>query len=290
MSTKDDIPLVTIGMPIYNEERFLEHALSSLRAQDYENIRILISDNASTDGSAEIGSRVAAADERVTYTRVDENIGAAANFQRTLGMAEGKYFMWAAGHDEWSTNLVSESVAELELNETASIAFAASQWIDESGQPDNRDTGYTDTRDMSLFSRFFTVFWGNMHPVLGVIRLDRLRLTRGIQQFAGADLVLLSELILMGDFVLASNAWWNRRDIRSKESHSERLKRYTTTEYGQVNSALDKRLPLLRLPIVLMTTILRARISLFQKVLLTTVMLPALPARYIVGRRKANKK
>jgi glycosyltransferase involved in cell wall biosynthesis len=104
-------PLVTIGMPVYNEDRFLERALESLLNQDYENIRILISDNASTDGTGEIGTRVARANERITYSRTDLNIGATANLRRVQAMATGKYFMWAAGHDEWSENLVSESVA-----------------------------------------------------------------------------------------------------------------------------------------------------------------------------------
>ena len=68
MSSTNGAPLVTIGMPIYNEERFLEHALASLRAQDYENIQILISDNASTDGTGDIGRRAALDDARIRYS------------------------------------------------------------------------------------------------------------------------------------------------------------------------------------------------------------------------------
>lgn len=283
MCSADQSPLVTIGMPIYNEERFLERALDSLRAQDYENIQILISDNASTDSTGDIGSRVATEDQRVSYRRCDENIGVAANFRQVLDMAEGKYFMWAAGHDEWSRDLISNSVTTLEANEGATIAFAASHWIDESGVRDDRDTEYPDTREMSLFSRFFTVFWGNMHPVLGVIRLDSLRRTRSIQSFAGADLVLLSELILMGDFLCAPDAWWNRRDVRTKESHDERMKRYTDKEYGHANSSLDRRFPLLKLPLALISTVWNARISWLQRVVLMLALLPSLPARYIVG-------
>lgn len=289
MPNKDEGPLVTIGMPIYNEARFLEGALNSLLSQDYGNIRILISDNASTDDTGDIGSRMAQADERVQYSRTDKNIGVAANFRRVLEMADGKYFMWAAGHDEWSSDLLKESVAALEASETASIAFAKSDWMNEAGERDDRDTDYPDTSGMSLFSRFFTVFWGNMHPVLGLIRLENLQKTRSIQNFAGADLVLLSELILMGDFVLAPNAWWNRRDVRSKESHGERMKRYTNKEYGHANTTLDKRFPLLRLPLALISTVWRARIPLLQRVGLLLALLPQLPVRYVAGRRKANK-
>ena len=290
MPNKKNAPLVTIGMPIYNEERFLERSLASLRAQDYPNIQILISDNASTDRTEEIAKRIAMSDDRIRYTRVAENIGAARNFRQVLEIANGRYFMWAAGHDEWSEDLISASVATLETNEVASIAFATSFWINENGERIDRDTDYPDTRGMSLFSRFFTVFWGNMHPVLGVMRLDNLRRTGSMQSFAGADLVLLSEMILMGDFVHAPNAWWNRRDVRSKESHSERMKRYTDKEFGQANTALDRKFPLLKLPLALLSVVIKASISWPQKTVLLIALLPSLPVRYFVGRRKANRK
>lgn len=281
-------PRVFIGMPIYNEDRFLAATLDSLRAQQYENFRILISDNASTDRSREIAEQAAREDERITYDRTDGNIGASANFRRVQDLADGDYFMWAAGHDIWSPDLIAESVAMLEANKSASIAFATSYWINEEGERDERDTDYPDTRRKSVISRFFTVFWGNMHPVLGLIRLSSLKQTRGLQSFAGGDLVLLSELILMGDFVHAANAWWNRRDVRKKETHAERMKRYADPDYGLATTALQRRFPLLRLPIALVSVVWNARISRVQKFLLLLALIPMMPLRYIVGRRKAN--
>ena len=229
--------------------------------------------------------RAAGADERVTYSRTDHNIGSAANFRRVQAMAAGKYFMWAAGHDEWSQNLVSESVAKLESNENAAIAFATSYWIDETGQRCERVAGYSDTRGMDPMARFFTVFWGNMHPVLGVMRMDYLRRTRGMQSFAGADLALLSELVLMGDFVHVPQAWWHRRDIRSQENHRERMRRYTGKEYGQASSRLNRWFPLLRLPLDLIRVVWSARISWIQRLCLLFGLLPSLPVRYVAGRR-----
>ncbi len=281
----DQQPLVTIGMPVYNEERFLEGALGSLLNQDYENIRILISDNASTDGTGEIASRVARADKRVTYSRADRNFGPTANFRRVQAMATGKYFIWAGGHDEWSENLVSESVAKLESNESAAIAFATSYWIDETGQRCERVVGYSDTRGMDPMARFFTVFWGNMHPVLGVMRLDYLRRAREVQGFAGADLVLLLELVLMGDFVHVPQAWWHRRENRVRESHRERMRRYTDKEYGHAHSWLDRWFPLLRLPFGLIRAVWSARISWTERLCLLFGLLPSLPVRYVAGRR-----
>jgi len=291
--SKQNAPLITIGMPIYNEERFIERALDSLLQQDYPNLRILISDNASTDRTGEICQRVAEKDERIVYERMNENIGPAANFRHVADRAEGTYFMWAAGHDEWSPNLVSKSIEILEENHGAAVAVATSYWIDESGKRQDCDTDYPDTRDQSLIGRFFTVFWGNMHPVLGVIRTEYLQASKGMQSLVGADLVLLSELVLRGDFVRQRDAWWSRRDVRLKETHSERMKRYkryTSAEFGQTTTILDKRLPILRLPFALLEVVWVARISVFQKAVLLMALLPLMPVRYIIGRKQAGKK
>lgn len=266
----------------------MQSALDSLRAQQYENFRILISDNASTDRSREIAEQAASEDGRIRYERMDSNIGASANFRRVQELADGDYFMWAAGHDIWSPDLIAESVAILEANKSASIAFATSYWINDRDERDERDTDYPDTRRKSVFSRFFTVFWGNMHPVLGLIRNRCLKQTRGLQGFAGGDLVLLSELVLMGDFVHANNAWWNRRDVRKKEAHAERMKRYADPDYGLATSSLERRFPLLRLPVALVSSVWNARIGSVQKILIMLALIPMMPLRYLVGRHKAN--
>lgn len=283
-------PQVTIGMPVYNEAPFIDRALSSLRRQDYKNCRILISDNASTDETGAICARIAEKDDRVVYLRSDRNIGAAANFQRLAEMATGKYFMWAAGHDEWSENLISESVAALESNPTAAIAFATSYWIDEEGTRTDRMSGYTDTRGMDPIARFFTIFWGNMHPVLGVIRLDYLRRTRGAQSFVGVDLVVLCELVLMGDFVHVPGAWWHRREVRSTETHRQRMRRYTSGQTGIAKSWVDRKVPLLRLPVELIRAVHMAQLPWIERLCILLGLLPSLPVRYVAGRRRLTER
>ena len=79
-------PLVSIGMPLHNEERFINAALESLRAQDYPNFEIIVSDNASTDRTFEICQQLAATDPRIRLERAQENRGATAGFSR-LGTA-----------------------------------------------------------------------------------------------------------------------------------------------------------------------------------------------------------
>jgi glycosyltransferase involved in cell wall biosynthesis len=89
-------PLVSIGMPVYNGENFLRLALSSLLAQDYPHFELIISDNASDDGTEEICREYQAHDRRIRYLRHRENRGSPWNF---AFVARGDYFMWAA-HDD----------------------------------------------------------------------------------------------------------------------------------------------------------------------------------------------
>jgi glycosyltransferase involved in cell wall biosynthesis len=142
-------PLVSIGIPIYNEARFVNDALCSILAQDYPNLEILISDNASSDETLTICRRLIVGRSDVFIHQFETNMGAAENFKYVLQASTGKYFMWASGHDLWDPNYISENVALLETVPTAVVAFGSSAWIDENSCRLPRFFGYTDTRGMT---------------------------------------------------------------------------------------------------------------------------------------------
>ena len=77
-------PKVSIGVPVYNGQRYLEHALSGLVDQTFTDFELIICDNASTDNTAKICEGFAARDSRIQYHRNPKNIGANPNFNRTL--------------------------------------------------------------------------------------------------------------------------------------------------------------------------------------------------------------
>ena len=277
------VPRVCIGMPVYNEERFVEESLRALLAQDYPQLQIVISDNASTDRTGAICEAVAAGDDRVRYVRQRENLGALGNARWTLEHCDGDYFMWAGGHDLWSPELVRLCVDELEAVPDAAIAVPSSCWVDAGGQPLARHYGYTDTRGMHPVARFFTVLWGNMHPVLGVIRARYLREVR-ILPVVGTDLLLLEELALRGDFVHVPGALWTRREPRGPETHGERMQRYTSHEHGVSRGHLDRLFPLLRLPLELVRIAWRCERPLPERLAMILAVAGSLPVRYLAGR------
>jgi glycosyltransferase involved in cell wall biosynthesis len=101
-----DRPLVTIGVPVYNGEAFIEHALASVRAQTYSNLDIVVCDNCSADRTQEICLREAARDSRIRYHRYADHVDSAASFCRTLALAKGAFFIWACADDIRPTDSV----------------------------------------------------------------------------------------------------------------------------------------------------------------------------------------
>lgn len=280
-----DYPLVSIGIPLFNEARFVKDSLGSILAQDYPNLEIIISDNASTDGTLSICQSLTGERIDVLLHRFDENEGAAENFRYVLNASKGKYFMWASGHDLWAPNYISENVELLETVPTAVVAFGASVWIDEDGQKIPRYFGYTDTRGMTSVARFFTIFWGNMHPVLGLIRKSALDKTRPMVNAVGTDLILLSQLALQGDFIHALGTLWQRREFRKETTHADKMKRYRSAECGLTRSFLGKSFPLLRMPIELARSILQGELSAIEKIAVLIALMASLPIRYISGKK-----
>ena len=198
-------------------------------------------------------------------------------------MQKESIFMWASGHDLWSSSYISECVELLETNPTAIIAFGASQWIDQDGNSISRQFGWTDTRGLDLISRYVITFWGNMHPILGLINKNILAL-QPLQQIAGTDMIVLCRLCIAGDFVHATKANWCRREIRQESTYSDKLKRYSSDEYGLVKSSGKIITPLIKLPIELLKNIISSDQSILIKVLLSFLLISMLPTRYIAGK------
>src|SRR2546421_4910105 len=93
-------PLVSVGLPTFNRARTLKRAIESVLGQSYTNLELVISDNASTDGTKDLCEQFSRIDRRIKYLRQPTNQGAAANFRAVLDHAQGEFFMWLAD-DDW---------------------------------------------------------------------------------------------------------------------------------------------------------------------------------------------
>ena len=100
-------PLVSIGLPTYNRAGLLGESLATLVAQDYTNLEIVVSDNASTDQTRDVCESFSRRDPRIRYHRNPATIPAFENFRQALWLCRGEYFMWASDDDRWESAFVS---------------------------------------------------------------------------------------------------------------------------------------------------------------------------------------
>jgi glycosyltransferase involved in cell wall biosynthesis len=196
-------PVVSVGMPTYRGERFLAAAISSLLAQDLADIEVVISDNGSDDGTEAICRSFAREDERVRYFRVEQNRGAAWNYNAVLAAARGRYFKWAADDDVCEPSFLRRCVDALEAAPRAVLAYPQTILIDADGaELGPLDDGDLDLRRPDPVDRLAALLRHRVewHPVFGVMRTDAVRRTRGIGAFVYADVAVLAELAVLGEF------------------------------------------------------------------------------------------
>ncbi len=195
-------PVVSIGMPVYNEEKYLAQALDSLLAQDIHDIEIIISDNASTDSTPNICEQYAARDGRISYYRNGSNIGGVKNFNSVFRLANGEYFTWASGHDLRSPDFLSSCCEVLSSDSEVVLCCSQATWIDPDGNPIGVIPSVYDTRGLALIERFNMILWGMKYffPIYGVIRSSELKKTSLFGPIVGSDVLLLNELSILGTF------------------------------------------------------------------------------------------
>jgi glycosyltransferase involved in cell wall biosynthesis len=83
-------PRLTVGLPVYNGESYLAESLEALLGQTYEDFELIIADNASTDGTADICRRNEKQDSRIRYVRQPRNLGVAPNHNYVVQQARGE--------------------------------------------------------------------------------------------------------------------------------------------------------------------------------------------------------
>lgn len=132
------MPLIFIGMPVYNGARYLSTALDSIKNQTFTDWTLLISDNASEDETESICKEYSFKDARIKYVRQKQNIGAISNFKFVLDEANSKYFMWASHDDVWLPEFLEACIGLLERNKNYGMAFCNIENIDSYGRVTRR--------------------------------------------------------------------------------------------------------------------------------------------------------
>ena len=113
LAASGPVPRVSIGLPVFNGERYLVSTIDSILAQRFTDFELIVSDNASTDRTGEICRDYAHRDPRVRYFRNERNLGVGPNYDGCFHRARGTYFKWASNDDLLAPTYLLKAVASL---------------------------------------------------------------------------------------------------------------------------------------------------------------------------------
>ncbi|MGA9778096.1 MAG: glycosyltransferase family A protein [Verrucomicrobiia bacterium] len=195
-------PLVSIGFPVFNGEKSLGRALDSVLTQDFKDFEVVLSDNASTDGTAAICRAYAKRDTRIRYFRNETNIGVNPNHNRVFELSRGKYFAWMAHDVEQLPGMISRCVREMNLySPPVVLTYPWCELVDENGQPVGGDLPSIASNDLRPHRRLGTVIRriGFVTQHFGLFSAETLRKTRLNGSYPSSDFVLTAELAMLGE-------------------------------------------------------------------------------------------
>jgi glycosyltransferase involved in cell wall biosynthesis len=210
-----NVPTVSIGLPVHNGARFLAASLDSLLAQTFEDFELVISDNASTDGTEEICRTYAGRENRIRYIRSPTNRGAAWNFNSLVAETRAPYFKWAT-HDDVHAPTYVERCLELlrDGGDRVSLVYPRTRIIDETGAVVRDYHDGLDLREATPHERLRSLVRNLVlgNPMFGLTHRSTLVRTRLNGSFPSSDYVLLAELALLGEIWEVPEPLFFRRD------------------------------------------------------------------------------
>jgi glycosyltransferase involved in cell wall biosynthesis len=199
---RQKIPKVSLGLPVYNGERYLAEAIRALLAQTYVDFELVICDNASTDATGKICRSFVEQDTRVRYFRNETNVGLPRNYRCVFQLSCGQYFKWVAHDDLHAPEFVAKCVEVLEFDPGVILCYTRERVIDEFGKPVLERSYGLDTSLARPDERFRKILWIDLGspPIFGLMRREILQRTPLLGFSYASDQVLLAQLSLYGRF------------------------------------------------------------------------------------------
>ena len=214
-------PVVSVAVPVYNGERFLEESVESILAQTYQDFELILCDNASTDRTEEICRRFMERDGRVRYHRQARNVGASRNWNKAFALSRGRFFKWHADDDLLDPHYLERLVSILESDPGCVMAHPRTVLIDASGSPRScyLDEIASDSDDPAERLRvWLRPSDGLCNPLFGLMRREIAAKTDLDPPYVSGDRVFLAHLTLLGRCRMLNEALFFRR------MHGDRIK------------------------------------------------------------------
>lgn len=215
-------PRVALGMTVYNGERFLKQALTSVLAQTFEDFVVAIVDDGSTDGSADVIKQIAATDSRIVFHRNKRRTGMVAAWRRAFKLAQAEsqkaeYFAWLSDHDIWHSKWLEVMVGELDQNQKLALVYPLTQFIDDRGELVYKHVPLSSNHGISNVEARFRYTTRNLrgsgNMVYGLFRRQALHRASVFRPTLLPDRLLMIELSLHGQIKQVFSSYWYRRQL-----------------------------------------------------------------------------
>jgi glycosyltransferase involved in cell wall biosynthesis len=237
------LPRLTVGLPVYNGQNYISDSLDALLGQSYEDFELLISDNASTDGTADICRTYEKLDSRVRYFRQPVNLGLAPNHNFLVDQACGELFKWASHDDLYARDLLRSCVEALDANSDVVLAHSWTAMIDGSGTVTEAAEYPLATQSPRAPERFRSLLFDTGgDDDGGIIRTAVLRRIGKKDSYHHADRTIIAEIALHGPFSVVPDWLYFRRD------HPQRAERACPTMRSRCANMDPRRADPLRHP------------------------------------------
>ena len=219
MTTTQAVPRISLGLPVYNGERYLAASLDALLRQTFTDFELIISDNGSIDRTGQIAQQYAAKDPRVRYVYHRENRGSSFNHNFVIEEARGEFFKWVSDDDLYAPDLLQRCIEALDSRPEIVLAHAWTAFIDDDGTI-TQPIEYALTTDVpDPVARFRSVLYTDGgDDIYGVIRMSVLRRIAPFGSYHWADRTFVGELALNGPFHNVPEFLYFRRDHPGRTS------------------------------------------------------------------------
>ena len=228
---------VSIGLPVYNGENFLATAAESVLTQTFTDWELIISDNASTDGTERLGREFADRDPRIRYFRQPENLGAAPNFNLTFAESAGEYFQWLAHDDYIHPEWLARCVAELDADPQVQLVYGQELGVDEAGNIIGRRPYLQPNSRATARERMYAILNNDRGSpaVFGLMRRSVLGRTDLIGSYDASDQVLVVDMAMQGRIVELPDWLYHHREHEDRSVHAHRDRHSANTWFATRN-------------------------------------------------------
>jgi glycosyltransferase involved in cell wall biosynthesis len=218
---------IVVGIPVYNEHRYVQETLESLQRQSHADFRAVISDNASTDGTSDICAAFVRSDERFRYVRQERNLGSIANLEWLLKNSSSPFFQWLGGHDLLAPDFLQCQLEVLDNDPGISLAYSRTRWIDGDGHLLRESDGGDFIQDApSGLERYISAAvgpWNECTAINGVLRRTAVEGARFLRH-SGPDHLLLTRAQFFGRFHRTERPIYTRREYARREDYLQRIR------------------------------------------------------------------